>query len=624
MAFKNLEQRFQEKVNALYAGAKYKFNDGRPSLGASDDPLIVRKPGDGYFGGASRALGRFLPVSSAKQDVKRLTLFTMSVRGITFLLKQQLLQTGNTFEQTRLINPLFVLGAAAAPGLGNIVRVRRHLRPIGSLVGKTDTGYANVRKLGQLQQSTYDSLTKVAGGGIGAFLKKLAGPLTSTLSAFTAKKNIGEKFGYGETGWAKSRPELGENRYVVAKFNKDGFMFRHGGFVAKASTYGARFKAASPSVSEVTEKNGIEYTAYYQKIAETDGKAPGNSDYTSGGGIVPDLNKNDPLVRTTKLSDVAGKNDLLHAPRSEKILSLIKTQLDTQQSGYFTTVGQTPYLKYFTGGQGSITGLPQKEKNGEILSRNAKYEANNKLGRISYLKDESNHPVAGNPNTNIREAYNNLIQIDPSAPQSAQNGFEDPIIVSFAMGKDAHVQFRAFIKDLQQVASPQYKDYQYIGRIEKFVSYISVQREVSFKLGVIAFSQDELDIVWKRINYLTGMVFPYGINKGILQPNIIRMTIGNVYVNQPAYITALTTNFNEPSESWDIDKQVPIGATMDIRCTLIEKRTALADTPLYGITEGVSGFKTSLSPPTPPISATDFADEFGLRAMSVGQDRRLF
>ena len=51
MAFKNLEQRFNEKVNELYDGAKLKFDNGRLSRGANDDPLIVRKPGDGYFNG---------------------------------------------------------------------------------------------------------------------------------------------------------------------------------------------------------------------------------------------------------------------------------------------------------------------------------------------------------------------------------------------------------------------------------------------------------------------------------------------------------------------------------------------------------------------------------------------
>ena len=141
---------------------------------------------------------------------------------------------------------------------------------------------------------------------------------------------------------------------------------------------------------------------------------------------------------------------------------------------------------------------------------------------------------------------------------------------------------------------------------------VGVQREISFKLGIVAFGPDELKACWRRINYLTGLVFPYGFNKGIMQPNITQLTIGNVYVNQPGYVTSLSTNFNELSESFEIDagKQVPIAAQMDIKFTLIEKATRIADSPFYGITDGetltspMEGFKNNLTPPTAPAGGT--------------------
>jgi len=225
MAFTNLEKRYNQTVNKLYKGATTKFENGKPSTGRNDDPLVVRRVGDGYFGGASRALGRALPVTSALQDVKRLTLFTFSVRGVTFLLKQQLLQTGNTFEQTRLINPVFAIGNAVP-----FLHLRRHLRPLNTLLKKTDTSYSNVRKLGQLQKSTYDSFTKNATGGIKGLLKKIAGPITSTISAFTAKKNVGDDFGYDADGWKKTRPELGtkDSDYILSFVNPT-VRFKYGG-----------------------------------------------------------------------------------------------------------------------------------------------------------------------------------------------------------------------------------------------------------------------------------------------------------------------------------------------------------------------------------------------------------
>ena len=173
------------------------------------------------------------------------------------------------------------------------------------------------------------------------------------------------------------------------------------------------------------------------------------------------------------------------------------------------------------------------------------------------------------------------------------------------MGKDDPIRFRAFITDLQQRANPQYNAKQYIGRIEKFITYTGVQREISFTLNIIAFSKDEIDGVWTRINYLTGLVFPYGFNKGIMQPNITRLTIGNVYDNQPGYITALDTNFKDLSESWDIDRDVPIAATMRMSFTLIEKATKIATSPFYGITEQNGNFNQEI--PTAGKNATSTA-----------------
>lgn len=501
MAFKSLEQRFNERVNELYAGATNKFDGGKTSTGRNDDPLIVRAPGKGYW---TFAEGRSLPVQSSINDVKRLTLFTLSQRGILFLAKQQLLQTGNTFEQTRLINPLFVIGNAVP-----FIHVRRHLRPVKNLVGKTDTSHANVKKLGQLQVGTYNTAKKwempqyikehlalsaqstgteqkpqsllksflnKVGSKLQSTLASAVSPITNTISAVTAPKNIGER-----EPWENSRPE------ISTVFNK-----------------------------AVDASNAI-----YQS-------------------------------RTREWFEALPNGD---------------------------SVDRVPFVKYFTSPDGVST-LNATEARSNQISVNAKTIAESKKSttpgvKISYIKDPANAKQSvAEFSTAVLQPY-----------QAINNSFDDPITVSFAMASKAHVKFRAFIKDLTQNITPQYKDYQYIGRVDKFITYTGVQRDIQFKLGVIAFSKDELDIVWRRINYLTGLVYPSGFYQGIFQPNIVRLTIGNVYRDQPGYITSLETNFNDITETWDIDSQVPIAATMNIRYTIIEKASRIADSPFYAATE---------------------------------------
>lgn len=597
MAFKNLEQRFNEKVNQLYAGATTKFDNGRPSTGRNDDPLVVRKPGNGYFSTLDRIGGRSLPVNSSLQDVKRLTLFTVSVRGLAFLAKQQLLQTGNTFEQTRIINPVFAIGNAVP-----FLHLRRHLRPLtggpgGPLIGKTDTSYANVRKMGQLQKSTYDSFTSNSGKGARAFLKKLAGPITSTISAITAKKNVGEDFGYDESGWIKTRPELGQkdSDYIVA-FNAPKFMF--GGSIQTQTFSGQLYGAVSTGTGTWSGN----YTTYINLTNDAKNWTPNQlirRRHIPFGepfnNQVGEISRGDPII-----SDVADANSLTATynnfqfdntgERIPFILSNIRTEYGILNRGRWYEEEANgngepmPYIKYFTGGEGSIADGGQFPDATNARDVAAAKKSTSNIKKISYIKDPSN--ISQLLQRNVLEPYKYI--------NGADDAFEDAINVSFAIGNKEHIKFRAFITELSENSSPQYQSLQYIGRVEKFINYTGVQREVSFKLGILAFSKDELEGVWRRINYLTGLTFPYGFTKGILQPNIVRLTIGKVYEDQPGYISSLSKTFNQLSESWDLDSQVPIGATLDMKFTIIEKTTKVADSPFHKITEDMAGFSPTI------------------------------
>jgi len=522
MSFKNLEQRFNENAKKLYAGATSKFDNGKPSKGKNDDPLIVRAPGKGYW---TKIESRGLPLSSALQDFKRITLFTLSTRGILFLAKQQLLQTGNTFEQTRLLNPLFAIGNAVP-----FLHVKRNLRPLGELIGKTDTSYENVKKLGQIQVTTFNTLTQKFDSNKSKFWRELESnlngksaesgtklptsavtklksvtnaafsPIKNTLSAVTAKRNIGD----GKE-WDATRPELSSMTQIIDAFN-----------------------------------------AKYFKEQEQ-------------------LSEEESLLTRPVVGEGAPDPIISQAP------------------------GRS-FLRYFKGGEGSIK---TDSSNSDLGSTTNARDMAVPHKKVSYIQDTSNIEMRY-PNPKIsKPSYNTL-----------NSNFDDPIVVSFAMGTDDPIRFRAYIKDLQQSATPEYKSYQYIGRMEKFVNYTGVQREISFKLGIIAFSKEEISGVWKRINYLTGLVFPYGVYKGIFQPNVTKLTIGDVYRDQPGYVTSLSTNFNELAESWEIDNgiQVPISAVMDIKFIIIEKSgLRTADSAFYGITETMEGFIPPTLEELPPL-----------------------
>lgn len=618
MSFKNLEQRYADAVKNLYAGATLKFDNGIPSNGRNDDPLIVRKPGNGYWNSTE---SRSTPVSSAIQDVKRLTLFTASRRGVSFLLKQQLLQTGNTFESTRIINPVFHI-ANAVPFLyvkrmldnpitkGGIARAivgdnALTRRLFGSGAQKKDA--VSLRRIGQLQQETYN---KAVGKKdlIGGILKKIPviGQITS---AVKAKRSVGD-FDDLEKRYTLSRPELaqsgaagqiGQVAATTGRLLGNSLLQIGGNLAALADNQYIMWKQRSDKNKFQTGQTTIFSPKYGPTILY--GNFDTYLDFSDNKGKWSFSSQATDQTPTLKLSSTATSNNLENkydaGNHSGRGVQERKIEFNIEKQRWYEEEaggdGQLPFLKYFRGGLDSISDGGQLDLNNPVTT-NAKYIADarvDKSTKISYITDPSNDTVSSENERDV--TFNGYSLIN--------NDFEDSINVSFAMANDKEIKFRAYIRDLTQTATPEYKSYQYVGRIEKFITYTSVQRQIAFKLGLIAFSKTEIDGVWRRLNYLTGMVFPYGYVNGIYQPNIVRITIGDVYTNQPGYITSLNTNFNQLSESWELDsgKQVPIAAEVDVQFTLIEKNAKVASSPFYGITENMEGFPNPLaSVPTEP------------------------
>lgn len=593
MSFTTLEQRFNERVNTLYNGATTKYDGGRPSAGTTDEPYVLRRPGDSQCG--LKIEGRSAPVISSANDVRRLSLFQISTRGIVFLAKQQLLQTGNTFASTRLLNPTFVV-ANAIP----FAHVQRHIDTrdpirsigrslVGGVLGQTianrifgsgrPVNLTELRKIGQLQKETYDRLapqtaSSIVSKTIGNVIRKLP-VIGKIVSAVSATRSM------GETDWESSRPELGRDNSGYTSITNTRY-----GAVSRFSTWNGSYTTylgiTDGQTSTRPDRLGIILSTDYLRYSRTrnNWREPEEDDY-----------------RSELLSTTARGRDISNQKRNY-VDGQIERAIDKQQETFwkkilpsFIPAAPGNFIKYFTAGEVAVTTRFSKTTNARDIAKDKP--------KLTYVRDPLNTDLKSRNIKKVLEPYASLPVIDtPNTPPQ-----DDIITVSFAMGKDSHVQFRAFLTDLTQDIMPQYKPYQYIGRMEKFIAYTGVQRDISFKLKIVAFGEDELTPVWTRINYLTGMAFPYGFNNGIYQPNIIRMTIGNVYYDQPAYITSLNTNFSEAGESWEITqgKQVPIAATMAMKFTLIEKNTKTAASPFYHITEELSTFKT----PEPAARTTE-------------------
>jgi hypothetical protein len=166
-----------------------------------------------------------------------------------------------------------------------------------------------------------------------------------------------------------------------------------------------------------------------------------------------------------------------------------------------------------------------------------------------------------------------------------------PDIINFIFSTDnpnIDVQFRALLSSIKENVKPEFNEQRYIGRIERFVTYAGVKRSVSLNFNVVAFSPSEMDTVWTKINYLTGLTFPKSVSdSGFMVPPLFRITVGGIYENQPCYVEALDYDFLDEGITYDVDKQVPFAVSVTMQLSLFEKTTRFHDSPFYKITQNL-------------------------------------
>ena len=148
--FNNLRQ--PDELSVLYAQNsdaiynKYKLetnNSGLLRFGPKQ-PFITVNPNNARKGvnGLKRYESRALPIGSALQDVARISKFSVSGNGVIFLGKQLILQGLNSFNETKLYNPLMpILASTSIASFGLITPPTRHIEPnLGGVLGALGLG----------------------------------------------------------------------------------------------------------------------------------------------------------------------------------------------------------------------------------------------------------------------------------------------------------------------------------------------------------------------------------------------------------------------------------------------------------------------------------------------------
>ena len=125
---------------------------------------------------------------------------------------------------------------------------------------------------------------------------------------------------------------------------------------------------------------------------------------------------------------------------------------------------------------------------------------------------------------------------------------------SIPLGKTS--QFRCTVTGLSETFSPSWDSYKFLGNPFNNYTYSGIERSVTFNFKVYSLNANEHKVVWDKLNFLTGLVYPQGYDSDstALTPPFIRFTLGDLFNNKIGFIESLSYTYDDNSP-WNITKK---------------------------------------------------------------------
>ena len=197
----------------------------------------------------------------------------------------------------------------------------------------------------------------------------------------------------------------------------------------------------------------------------------------------------------------------------------------------------------------------RKLRKGSTITNNFEYTSN--------IEDRLNLGSPGKPKGDIYSRHDKinalpLYQSENVKPNDLS--FPTTDIIPFRIGVinndtptlKTYIHFRAFLDNISDSYSAEWKKQNYIGRGEDLYTYGGFDRKVSLSWTVVAQSKKELIPMYKKLNYLASVVMPDYSPAGYMRGNMVTLTVGGYFNEQPGIITGFSFDMNDDSATWEI------------------------------------------------------------------------
>lgn len=152
--------------------------------------------------------------------------------------------------------------------------------------------------------------------------------------------------------------------------------------------------------------------------------------------------------------------------------------------------------------------------------------------------------------------------INMSVPNESNIDFKDKDLIKFwfyDIANNRYIPFRATVKSINERYTSDWDNFQYVGNADKVYNYKGFTRSLGFTFTVLATTVYQLLPMWKRINYLLSLSKPAKyFNNEFIVPPLVKLTIGDLYENQPIVITNMSLSIPD-NATWETLPQETVG-----------------------------------------------------------------
>jgi hypothetical protein len=550
-----------------------------------------------------------LPFRSALDDIQRMSRFLRSGRGLLFSAQQFLIQNQNAFNETRVWNPASILTAAGSTSLLRI-RPLRHIETSGDIGGiltnflRGSIGLTpkdsppRGTAIGEGDGKTVISLT-AASPGLGNPFKGLVRYDTATRAQYNFDLKYGDSTKKGDfskiidnflrtlpfarartkTADWKLRPEYGEKegKNVYAKMLSD-----KGGLLSfkKYAAAGGFTTVAVSSVHKYTPNNNYIIRGELPLTQNRRLKSVYENVLKSA---------NNPIALVTAYPFTIKESFTLKEEDDKEILgeqyiqrlnvAVVKFK-ETNRYDEITTDFFKPTVLKYVDIPNSSNDKKTFEKNQNSLETNRGFSSVGKPDEINIL-----FPLEENEDRG------------PGIPFQLQKDGNSKDLIYFYfydVANKVYLPFRATIDSISDNNAVEWEDFQYIGRADHLYIYRGFTRDMNFNFTVHANSVFELQPMWHRINYLTGLTRPSKYTTSPLIPTgefivppLVKLRIGDLYVDLPIVIRSVGLTVPD-SAIWELTSgknysyrgissadattaQLPMTCQLQINAAVLEK-----------------------------------------------------